>query len=228
MHDGHRDRLRKKFITNGISALEDHEIVELFLYYSIPRKNTNEIAHTLMNYFGSISAIIDAPTDSLLKIKGVGINTAVMFKLIPHMFRIYMDDKHNNKNKIINIDNIGDIFQHKFIGVTNEQIMIMILDSKLHQLYCGVLCEGSVNEVNICIKKIIELSLFYNASIVALAHNHPSGIALPSREDLLSTKKIISALKTINVKFIDHIIVADNDYVSLAQSGIWKTLEEQE
>lgn len=225
MHNNHRKRFRERFIKHGVDAFEEHEIIELFLYYAIPRKNTNEIAHELINKFSSISGIMDAPIDSLLEINGIGESSAVLLKLFPHMCRIYLSGKCDNKEKIIDINNVGDIFQNKFVGRTNEHSMVLLMDSKWRQLYIGELDEGDLGEVNMCIKKIIKLLLFYNANRVVIAHNHPSGFALPSKQDLYVTANIYKSLKLVNAVLLDHIIVADNDYVSLFQSGLWNDVQ---
>lgn len=218
-HSGHRDRLRKKFLSNGIDGFEVHEVLELMLYYAIPRKDTNPIAHHLLDSFGSISAILDAPIDRLID-SGLSRNAAVYIKLIPEICRLYLDDKHNNDSKILDEENIGNSIMRKFIGRDYEAVVLLLLDAKFKEVFCGVISKGSVNACEIYIRKIVELSVLYNAKFAVLAHNHPSGIALPSSKDIETTKQVCNALKLIEVSLIDHIIVADNDYVSLSQSGL--------
>lgn len=220
MHEGHRQRMKQKFISSGIDGYESHEVLELLLYYSIPRKDTNEIAHRLLDHFGSFSAVLDAPIDTLSEIEGVGENTAVLLKLVPSLCRLYLDDKYRNIKKIISLDNVGDFLLNKFIGRTNETVYLLLMDNKFRELYCGIVNEGSVNSVDIYVRKIVELAMRYNASQAVLAHNHPSGIALPSNSDISTTISIKNALELVGVRLVDHIIVADDDYVSLAQSHL--------
>lgn len=215
-HKDHRKRVRKKYIQNGIEVFHLHEAVEMLLFYAVPRKDTNELAHHLLNKFGSISSLLDAPLD-LLKKAGLSENGAVFIKLIPEFARLYIDDKHSSPIKVLTTDNWGDYLVNKFIGKSNEQVILLLLDSKGKELFCGVISSGSVNASEIYIKKIVELTVLYNASSAVLAHNHPSGMALPSRTDLITTKSIYTALNLLGVQLNDHIIVADNDYVSLAQ-----------
>lgn len=217
-HRGHRDRLRKKFIANGLDGFEDHESLELVLYYAIPRRDTNPLAHDLLDAFGSISAVLDAPMDTLIN-AGLSENAAVYIKLLPEFSRLYMDNKHNNSNKVITQENIGSTVLPKFIGRDYEAVMLLLLDAKQKELFCGVISKGTVNACEIYIRKIIQLALLYNARYAVLAHNHPSGVALPSTKDINSTKQVSDALKLVDISLIDHIIVADNDYVSLSQSG---------
>lgn len=222
-HAGHRDRLRKKFLDNSFDSLETHEILELMLYYGIPRKDTNPIAHKLIDAFGSISAVLDAPIDKL-KEQGISENCAIYLKLIPQICRLYMEDKHNNKDKIIDIFNAGEMLKHKFVGRDYEAVVLLLLDSKHKEVFCGVVSKGSVSACEIYVRKVIELAVMYNAKFAVLAHNHPSGLALPSNDDILTTKRVHQALRLIQVALIDHIIVADNDYVSLKESGFMDEL----
>lgn len=222
-HNGHRDRLRKKFLDNSFDGLETHEILELMLYYAIPRKDTNPIAHKLIDSFGSISAVFDAPIDKL-KEQGVSENCAIYLKLIPQICRMYMEDKHNNSDKIIDIDNIGENLKYKFVGRDYEAVVLLLLDSKHKEVFCGVVNKGSVSACEVYVRKVIELAVQYNAKFAVLSHNHPSGLALPSNADILTTKKVYQALRLIDVVLIDHIIVADDDYVSLKESGFMDEL----
>lgn len=217
-HSGHRDRLRKKFLDNSFDGLEMHEILELMLYYGIPRKDTNPIAHKLIDSFGSISAVFDAPIDKL-KEQGISENCAIYLKLIPQICRLYIEDKHNNDDKIIDVENAGEKLKHKFVGRDYEAVVLLLLDSKHKEVFCGVVSKGSVSACEVYVRKIIELAVMYNAKFAVLAHNHPSGLALPSNDDIYTTGKVFKALKLIQVALIDHVIVADDDYVSLRESG---------
>lgn len=222
-HVGHRNRLRKKFLDNGLDGFETHEILELMLYYAIPRKDTNPIAHKLLDSFGSISAILDAPID-LLKEQGLSENCAIYLKMASQVCRVYMEDKHNNKDKIVDTDELGDKLKDKFLGRDYEAVVLLLLDSKYKEVFCGVINKGSVSASEVYIRKIIELAVLYNSKFAVLAHNHPSGIALPSGADIVTTKRVHQALELIDVRLIDHIIVADDDYVSLNDSGFFKEM----
>ncbi len=225
MHDGHRDRLRKKFIMNDTDSMEDHEILELALFYAIPRKNTNEIAHNLLKHFGSISSVFDAPISSLKEVDGIGENAAVFIKLISSLSRIYTERKYNSKQSILKLSEINDRLLKKFIGRNEEVVAIALLDAKGKLVYDGVINKGTINGVDLYIRKIIELVVNYNAVSVAISHNHPSGVALPSADDIKSTERINNILAGMQVKLLDHIIVADQDYVSMRESFIGSMFE---
>lgn len=221
LHSGHRERMKDKFLNNHLDAFEQHEALELLLYYAIPRKDTNPIAHKLLNDFGSLSAVFDASVDTLTD-SGISKNAAVLLKLIPQISRLYLDDKHNNERKIIDLDAAGEILLNKFIGRDYEAVVLLLMDAKLKEVFCGVISKGSISACDLYVRKIIENALLYNASYAIIAHNHPSGIALPSNNDLTATRQIAQALRLIGVSLLDHIVVADNDYVSIACSGIMK------
>mgnify|MGYP002516872173 CR=1 FL=1 len=223
VHSGHRARMRKKFLDNGIDSFEVHEVLELLLFYAVPMKNTSEIAHKLLDAFGSISAVFDAPFDALVS-AGLTETQAVMLKLIPDVTRLYIDDKHNNKSKILDFDNVADKILRKFIGRENENVLLLLIDAKGKEVFCGIVSKGSLVDATFPIRKIVDFALRYNAKSVIVAHNHPSGLALPSRDDIDATINLKNALELIGVRLLDHYIVADNDCVSIAQSGILPTV----
>lgn len=227
MHFGHRERLKKRFLKNGIEDLEPHEVIELILFWTIPRRDTNPIAHRLMEKFGSISSIFDAPYKSLVETEGIGENSALFLKMIPQLSRIYQEDKYLIGKKVPTLEECYDKLLLKFHGRTEEAVAIMLFDSKGKIVYDGIINKGSVNAVEIYSRKIVELISAYFATSIILAHNHPSGIALPSREDIRTTDKLSFILKSMNVSFIDHIIVADDDYVSMAQDKMGEAFGEK-
>lgn len=229
VHKGHRQRMKKKFLLNGMDAFEEHEALEMLLYYAVPRCDTNPLAHRLLDRFGSLSAIFDATVDMLTD-AGLSESTAALIKLIPEFSRLYLEDKHNNKNKIVDFDNLPDYFVNKFIGRVEETTMLLLADAKGKEIFCGVIAKGSINSTDVPIRKVVDLSLRYNAKTAVIAHNHPSGVAIPSMGDLDTTKNLYDALSHINVLLADHIIVADGESISLAQSqmgeGIFYSVED--
>lgn len=224
-HKGHRERMRKKYLLNGIDNFEPHEVLEFLLFYCVPMKNTSILAHRLLNEFGSISAVFDAPVDMLLDF-GLTESQATFLKLMPDVARLYIDDKHNNGDKVISSDNVAQYILNKFIGREDENVLALLLDSKGKELFCGVVSKGSISTSEIPVRKIVDYALRYHARSVIIAHNHPSGVALPSRDDLLATANIKNALSLVGVRLVDHYIVADNDCVSLFESAIGKELFE--
>ena len=224
MHSGHRERLKKKFIKYGADSLETHELLELLLFYGIPRKDTNELAHVLINTFGSLPQVFDAPINRLLKINGIGESTAVLIRLVSKLSRVYAEKNYETNNKRLKKEQIEKIILNKFIGRIKEHVVLALFDAKRNLMFCDVISQGSFGSTGVHTRDIIELALKFNATKAIISHNHPSGIALPSREDIETTVELKNALKLIEVKLVDHIIVADNDYVSIADSELGKQI----
>ncbi|MCX7614751.1 MAG: DNA repair protein RadC [Clostridiales bacterium] len=218
VHSGHRKRIRERFLKDGLDNFPAHNAVEFLLFYALPQKDTNELAHRLIERFGSLAGVFDAPYEELLKVDGVGETTATLIKLIPQLSRRYMIDSMVNEY-LNTTKKAGKFLLPYYIARKNETVFLVCLDSKCKVISCQMIFEGSVNSTQVNIRKIIETALKYNASGVIIAHNHPGGVALPSPEDLAITKRILEALRVVGLAFIDHIIVADNDFVSLADSG---------
>ena len=222
IHDGHRERMRKRFITHGLDNFDDHNILELLLFYALPREDTNPIAHKLLEYFGSLAAVFDAPVEALTKIDGIGESTAVLIKLIPQISRRYLISREKTSDILDSTQKAGAYLIPRFYGEQDEVVYMVCMDAKCKVINCKKLFHGSVNSANISIRKVVENALQYKATSVIIAHNHTSGIALPSREDEYTTRKIDEALKMVDIPLIDHIIVADDDFVSLADNGFFK------
>ncbi len=220
VHSGHRERVKNKFLTEGLDRFEPHEVLELLLYFGIPLKDTNPTGHALLQKFGSLSGVFDAPFEELIQVEGVGKSAATLIKLIPEICRRYQENLSRDKQLIFSYDEAGNFLITKFIGRSNEAVILMLLDSKSRMIYCGVVNEGTAITANIYVKKIVRLAVQYNAVYAILSHNHPSGNCMPSKQDLNSTQWIYEALQTVEVQLIDHVIVSGNDYLSIAKSGI--------
>lgn len=219
IHAGHRQRMRERAAKNGFDSLEKHEMLEVLLYPVIPQKNTNPIAHELINTFGSFHAVFDAPEEELLKVKGMTRNAAFYLKMMPAVSSYYLQDKTDCESIIINSSEAAyKYFSPKYIGKTVEVAMALLLSNAGKVLACEIISDGTVNAAEIQTRKIIEFCIKHNATQVILCHNHPSGVALPSSDDFITTKNINVALKSINARLVDHIIIANDDYVSMRQT----------
>ncbi len=218
-HTGHRKRLKKKFIENGFDIFEPHEALEMYLFYAIPRKDTNPLAHRLLDRYLTIGGVCDAPIDELQRDFGLSESVAVFLKMLPEMSRLYTESKLSD-DYVIDYETLGDVFKAKFIGRTNEAVALMLGDAKGKMIYFDIISKGSFNSASMPMRKIVDLSLRHNAKTAFIAHNHPSGSALPSRDDIDTTQTILETLSSIEVELVDHFIVTDDDYVSLRQSGI--------
>ena len=224
-HEGHRERVRRDFLENGFSeTTPPHKILEMLLFYSIPRRDTNEIAHELINTFGSIQGVFDAPIDQLLKVKGITENTVALLKMILPIASIYRAEKVNHDKNFTSTNQIGDYLLEKYLCYTKETVAITSFNGKGQILGFDVLAEGDSSSAELSIRKILEIVMKRNPVCIVLSHNHPSGFAIPSNEDLALTNKLFTLLANINVRLLDHIIIANNDYVSLAQSRDYKAI----
>ncbi len=219
IHEGHRERMKRRFLESGLDSFSDHNILELLLFYAVPRRDTNVLAHRLMDKFGSLSVVLDAPVEELATVAGVGQGAATYLKLFSQVARIYFNDKMKDGILLDSSEKVGQYLIPKYIGIPNEIVLLVCLDSKCKVIGCTTVMEGSVNATQVSVRKIVETAVRSNASSVIISHNHPSGLAIPSREDLQTTEKIKQALLLINITLLDHIIVADNDWVSLRDSS---------
>ena len=220
IHDGHRKRLKARFMKTGLDDFEPHNVLELLLFYGIPRKDTNPLAHRLINRFGSISAVFDARPEELMKVDGITENTAVLISMIPQLARKYLEDKSDAVNAISGFDDIGTYLMPKFVGRTVETIMLAALDNKNKIISCSIVAEGENDKAKLSKRKVMEEAIRVGATRVVLAHNHPRGFAMPSKEDVLLTEEVYALLRTVDIELVDHIIFAEDDFVSLAASGI--------
>lgn len=219
IHKEHRKRLKKQFRDGGLENFTEFQILELLLFYAIPRIDTNTLAHNLITRFGSLSQVLDAPIEELEKVEGIGPNAALLLHLMTEVSRAYMVNRAEKQKILWTIAECGDYLKSFFIGKTVETVYLLCLDAKCKVLCCKEVGQGSVNSANVPIRRIVEIALAANATTVVLGHNHPSGVALPSPEDRATTRRVAAALSMVDVQLVDHIIVADDDYVSLAEDG---------
>ena len=222
IHKGHRKRLKERFRAEGLDRFDEIQVLELLLFYAIPQKDTNPLAHALLDRFGTLDQVLDASVEELEKVAGIKENASTLLSLITAMARYYMVAR-TTKNEILrSVNACGDYLMHHFYGRRNEMVYALCLDAKCKVLCCREVGEGSVNSASVSIRRIVEVALSVNATTVVLAHNHPSGIALPSGEDVQTTRRLAAALDAVDIALADHIIVADDDYVSLVQSGLYQ------
>lgn len=218
IHEGHRARMKKKLLENGERSLADHELLEVLLYYAIPRRDTNELAHRLLKQFGSLRGVLSAPVQELACVSGVGQQAALLMGMVPMLCR---RAAQREKEQILNsVDACGAYFTELLGSSRREMLWQVCLDGKGKVLSSRCLAEGDVSMAAVSVRQVVEYALRAGAVGVVLAHNHPSGVALPSQEDIATTRLIGDALRTMNIQLVDHVVVADGDYVSMAASGM--------
>ncbi len=215
-HKNHRARLRETFIKVGADGMPEHNILELLLFYSIPRKDTNELAHKLIKEFGSLSRVFDASYEQLLDIDGMGESSALLISLIPDICKRYIEGKTKGKINLSDPQDAQNYLKEKFYGCKTEVFYMLCLDGVGNLINCCKIGEGTTGTVLIDKRVVMQTAFRNDADKVIFAHNHPNGIAAPSREDLELTSDFSSVLSSVGIRLADHIIVADNDTVSLA------------
>ena len=224
IHTGHRQRMKERFLSEGLDNFTDIQVLELALFYCIPQKDTNPIAHALLDHFGSLSQVLEASPAELQKVDGIGKNTATFLHLITQIGRYYLVDRVQRVEILSTIEACGRYLVPRFFGRKVETVFLLCLDAKCKVLCCKEVGEGSVNSAGISVRRIVETALGANATSVVLAHNHPCGMALPSPEDIQTTRRVAAALNTVEIILADHIVVADDDFISMRESGVFAEL----
>ena len=213
VHAGHRQRMRKRFIGQGFQGMEQHEVLEMLLYYGIPRKDTNLTAHRLLDRYGSFAKVCDTPVDVLQRDFGLTEAAAVLIKMVPELARVYAETKFSKP--YIDMDTAVEVLRPKFIGATVEKVAIALSDANDRLILCDVVAEGSLSATESPVRKTVDLALRHNAKYVYLAHNHPSELCAPSRQDLETTRVISETLNSIGVMLVDHIVFTSTDHFSI-------------
>ena len=196
--------------------------MELLLFYANPRSDTNPLAHELLERFGSLAGVLDASPEELQKVKGVGEHAAVLFKAAKELSGRYLTVRTQMDDIARNSRDYFSQLRYYFFGAQRELLYLLCMDGKHKVLGIRKLGEGNVNSVNITPRLLAEAALSLNAAAVVLAHNHVSGIALPSDEDIATTESLAPFLAKLGIELVDHVIFVDDDMVSLRDSGFYK------
>jgi len=220
MHEGHRSRLKNRFLEEGLDSFEDHQILELLLFYAIPRKDINELAHSLINKYGSLSGVLEADPKDLAKTPGLGENSAILLALIPSLARNYLKDRWGTRPVLSSTANAGEYVLTLCAGRSYEVFYVICLDAQHNVIYPALVHEGTIDQAPVYPRVIVETALRHKAHSVILAHNHPGGSPAPSPQDIEVTKRIRIALEQISISVLDHIIAAGEQYVSCAEKGL--------
>lgn len=219
IHTGHRERVKEEFRARGLEGMPDHKVLELLLFYCLPRGDVNPLAHALMDHFGSLSAVFNATYEQLTAVKGVGENTATFIKLVPAAGGRYLQDRVDLDGVFDSVWQFRELFTPRFFGARSEMAFLACFDGKKKLIACRQIGEGVTDAVSITTRKVVEAALACNSSLVVLAHNHVSGIASPSAEDIMTTRSLQKTLRAVGIQLWDHLIVVDGDMVSLRESG---------
>lgn len=211
VHEGHRQRLKERFLCEGLGNFEKHNVLELLLFYSIPRKDTNDIAHELVNRFGSLKAVFEAPIEELCKVDGVSEHSATLLKLVPAVWTKATSEVDTSE-KYDSISKLGKLMIKRYAGITKEIAYLVLLDNSWHIIDIVNLSEGTVNQVHLDTRRIAEHCIRTNASMALVSHNHPNGSIVPSTEDLTTTETLAKLFRSIHVEFLEHLLIAGDKF----------------
>ena len=217
-HEGHRQRLKKRFVRDGFEHFEPHNILEMVLFYTSPRQDTNGLAHELLARFGSLSGVCDAPFDILRSVPGVGDETAVFLKMIPEFARMYSQSRQAPKTTMLHPEEAVAFFEPRFIGRTNEVFMAAFLNGRGELIGADVFSEGDDTAVVLDVMAVTRRAFALNATAVVAAHNHPNGFAVPSAQDVEMTDKLAAALKAMGVRLCEHLIFSRGEYIRMSRA----------
>lgn len=223
LHEGHRSRLRQRFENEGLRDFQPHEALELLLFYSVPMKDTNELAHRLLDKFGSLDRVLDADISQLTRVEGVGYNTAVLLRLMPELAQYYAKVRFNKKVRIENSEEMGEYMCSRIGMFPYEAFAAAAFDSGRNEIAFEIISEGSVSQTEVQLRRLTEFAIRRRAEILVVAHNHVAGAPMPSHADREATRIMCRALLQIGIRVADHIIVSGDRYYSFAMNDIMPT-----
>lgn len=219
IHKDHRKKVRSRFYESGLQGMASHNILELLLFFGIPYKDTNPMAHELISRFGSLSAVFEAKRSDLMQVKGMTENAACLISLILPLYRKYYEDLLSRKNEFENIEELVDFLRTLYLdNNSNERVFLLCFDANKHLITYKMLGEGDINSSDIDLRKLASVVLETSCQSVIISHNHPHGVVAPSSGDIAVTKEFVRLLEILKVQVEDHIIVSDSDYFSMAKS----------
>ena len=220
VHDGHRERLKERFTSFGLDSFNDINALELLLFYAIPRRDTNELAHALLERFGSLDAVFEASQQELEAVPGIGPGAATLIRLVPELARRSAVSRTRDVTVFSNPSAVGRWLIPRLGTEKSEKALILNLNPQKQLISCVEIGSGVVDSVNLNVRQIVETALKARASSLILAHNHPSGNPAPSRDDELLTRRVRDALKLVDIELDDHMIVAGQAWFSFRESGL--------
>ena len=214
-HEGHRKRVRKRFLEHGLSGFSDCSVLEFVIYFSVGRKDTSKIAHGLLDRFHTLPEVLEAKREELMSVPGVGENTAVLLSLIPELCKRYLEQASLPRTGITSPEDAAGLMKARFMYEPHELTYALFLDNAGGIISCELISEGVVNATEVSVRSLIERTVDNNAASVILAHNHPHGYPEPSDSDISATFAIKSAFDIVGVKMLDHLIVAGDKCYSI-------------
>lgn len=229
IHDDHRQRIYNRFLREGLEGFEEHNAMEFLLFLVRARGDTNPLAHELIDRFGSVAGVLDAPIEELRKVPGIGGTSAVTLKFIPQMCAYYLESRQKHKKIVMrDIETTSEVFLPKFMARTTEALYMALVNDRRELIRLSLISEGNSNATAFPIDKIVKEMTYQGVSGVILAHNHPYGMPMPSHEDMAMTRRIYRLSAEVHVRLLDHLIFANGEYVSMAERGFLQQIKQGE
>lgn len=225
IHGGHRQRLKDQYLANGIDSLTDIQKLELLLFFSIPQRDTNPIAHALIDEFGTIKDVLLADTTDLMRVSGVKENTALHLNLVGKMLNVC--SKSQNKNIISSTSMAKEYCNNLFVGIEVEQFYVICLSKSNKIQKVKMINSGSKDEINIQIRNITEFALSSKCNRIIVSHNHPVGLGRMSDEDIRFTYSLVCSCMLNSIDLLDHIVVGTDKPISAREQSILEKLKER-
>ena len=225
-HDGHRKRLRARYQREGLAGFAPHEVLELLLTFALPRIDTNGLAHRLVDHFGSLHGVMEASREELEQVDGIGENASTLVSMLLPLMRMYEQEKLLPRRKLSTHADLSAYCRTLYLGVGVEQFYLLCFDARLQLLATRLISDGSPVQVGITPRQIMQELLRCNAVGAVISHNHPSGSAVPSAEDVEVTREIESLLSSVGIRLYDHVLVAGSQTYSFFAHGWMKDARE--
>ncbi len=215
IHHGHRDRLKQRFLNEGLDSFDPHQVLELLLFYALPRQDTNPLAHKLLDMFGSLPAVLEAPVEQLCRVNGISEHTATLLKLCNDLNRRCDQERNRAVTTFKSLSEIGPFIKSRFQGIKQELVLELCLNNRCDILNIVPLSNGTVNRAFVDLREVVQIALAQQATVVVLAHNHPFGDPDPSSDDIVTTRQIGAALEQMGIRLLDHVICSPTRFVSM-------------
>ena len=221
-YHGHRKRLRERFLKNGLTGFAEHEVIELLLTLAIPRTDVKQPAKALLERFGSLRGVLDAPLSELCSVAGVGEVAAIALHIIRESATLYLQESSEGAEVLHDPKRLGDFWRMRIGALRHEVFAVAYLDTAYRLLRNGVetLQEGTIDRAAVYPRRVVEAALRRQAAALVLAHNHPNGNVDPSEHDKVLTRAIVLAAETISLRVVDHLIVSQEEVFSFRKAGL--------
>lgn len=217
IHAGHRQRMHDRVSQYGLESLAEHEVLEYLLYFTNAQRNTNPIAHALLEQFGDLAGVLEATEAELCQVEGVGPASARLLHLLPQVCACYNRSRTNDRRKLQTVEQMGSYMMNRFRGLNKERVLLVCLDKNRRITNTSWLNAGKDDQVDLPVQEAIAQAVRMRACNVLICHNHPNGNVLPSRQDIEATAELARGMHLVGVRLLDHIIVTENEFISLRQ-----------